>query len=60
MAKAIVNEEQRTRLFEAAGIIECVRRALSNGLDEDAADNALRAAGRLVDDVAGALESGRQ
>jgi hypothetical protein len=59
MAKSIVLEDQaRQRLFEAAGIISAVRAALSNGLDEDAADNALRAAERLVDDVAGELEGG--
>jgi hypothetical protein len=47
------------RLFEAAGIIESVRAALSNWLDEDAADNALRAAGRIVDDVAAELGADR-
>jgi len=48
--------EQRRQLFEAAGIIDAVRTALSNGLDEDAAENALRAAGRIVDRVAASLE----
>lgn len=61
MAKKILTdlEQQRARLFEAAGIVECVRHALTNnaaGVDPEACDNALRAAGRIVDDVAAALE----
>ncbi len=57
VSQVVTERQQRLqgRLFEAAGIIESVRTALSNCLDEDVADNALRAAGRLVDDVAAEL-----
>jgi hypothetical protein len=50
---------QRLRLFEALGIIEVSRHALATklvGLDEDSVIEALRAAYRIVDDVAGELE----
>lgn len=49
-------QDVQHRLFEASGIIESVRTALSNNLDEDAADNALRAASRLIDSAASSLE----
>ena len=53
---------QRDRLFEALGIIEVTRHALASKLttlDEHSAIDALKAAYRLVDDVAGALEKSK-
>lgn len=50
---------QRVRLFEALGIIEVTRHALASKLttlDEHSVIDALKAAYRIVDDVAGALE----
>lgn len=50
---------QRVLLFEALGIIEVTRHALASKLttlDEDSVIDALKAAYRIVDDVAGALE----
>jgi hypothetical protein len=55
-------EYQRVRLFEALGIIEVSRHALASKLitlDEESVGDALRAAYRIVDDVAGALEQGQ-
>lgn len=49
----------RVRLFEALGIIEVTRHALASKLttlDEHSVIDALKAAYRVVDDVAAALE----
>jgi hypothetical protein len=51
--------DQRDRLFEALGIIEVARHALASRLtklDEHSVIDALKAAYRIVDDVACALE----
>ncbi len=51
--------DKRTRLFEALGIIEVTRHALASKLttlDEHSVIDALKAAYRIIDDVAGALE----
>lgn len=55
-------EVQRTRLFEALGIVQVSRHALDSqllGLDEISVINALQVACRLVDDVASALAGDR-
>jgi hypothetical protein len=52
---------QRVLLFEALGIIEVTRHALASKLttlDEHSVIDALNAAYRIVDDVAGVLEQG--
>jgi hypothetical protein len=53
-------EVQRLRLFEALGIIEVSRHALASKLttlDEDSVIDALKAAYRILDEVAGTLEA---
>lgn len=55
----VLIEVQRNRLFEALGIIEVSRHALVSKLttlDEESVIDALKAACRLVSDVAEALE----
>jgi hypothetical protein len=55
----VLIEVQRNRLFEALGIIEVSRHALASKLttlDEESVIDALKAAYRIVSDVAEALE----
>jgi hypothetical protein len=55
----VLIEVQRNRLFEALGIIEVSRHALASKLttlDEESVIDALKAACRIVSDVAEALE----
>ena len=55
----VLIELQRNRLFEALGIIEVSRHALASKLttlDEESVIDALKAACRIVSDVAEALE----
>ena len=55
----VLIEVERNRLFEALGIIEVSRHALASKLttlDEESVIDALKAASRIVCDVAEALE----
>jgi hypothetical protein len=56
----VLIEAQRFRLFEALGIIEVTRHALASKLttlNEESVIDALKAAYRIVNDVAEALEN---
>jgi hypothetical protein len=56
----VLIEVQRKRLFEALGIIEVSRHALASNLttlNEESVIDALKAAYRIVNDVAEALEN---
>ena len=55
----VVIEFQRVRLFEALGIVEVCRHALASKLvtlDEESVMEALRAASRIINEVAEGLE----